>query len=361
MIISVVGNFLVIFNITCCLLSFESFKVQQSKCYFDNGFYNPTNYEAGDACMKAWVKTQTWWTIWTDANGFMLLCFSEVLAIVPYLLRALRIQKMFKAREIYCETDAMPKRLIWNWREARVIRIFMSCVAFGTAVYMALGFLSSFKVIDIAIPNYYVLSSPMKMDGKMCKVQLGKDIGYANASISLMTFFEYVLLCCALNAQWQIESEYNLFLELLLVTIVWGSCNTLINYIWIIDRSLQDPDTYLSMNQLRWVDFIMLSIRSLFCILLTSIKPIYDSYMSEHFQIVPPVDNMSLDQFENILHNPVGIDYFFSYLEEQTHDQNSFRLLALYMDLRLYESVAKKLTKHSNQSSVDVRVVEEDP
>ena len=70
---------------------------------------------------------------------------------------------------------------------------------------------------------------------------------------------------------------------------------------------------------------------------------------------------MSLDQFENILHNPVGIDYFFSYLEEQVDDPNSFRLLALYMDLRLYEAVAKKVLKCSKESSVDVRVVDEDP
>jgi hypothetical protein len=98
----------------------------------------------------------------------MILCFSEVLAIVPYLLRSLRIQKMFKAREIYCDTEAMPKRMIWNWREARVIKIFMSSVAFGTAIYMALGFLSSYKVIGLDVPNYYVLSSPMKMTGKMC-------------------------------------------------------------------------------------------------------------------------------------------------------------------------------------------------
>jgi hypothetical protein len=53
----VVGNFLVIFNITCCLISFESFKVQQSKCYFENGNYTKNNYEEGDKCMADWVRT----------------------------------------------------------------------------------------------------------------------------------------------------------------------------------------------------------------------------------------------------------------------------------------------------------------
>lgn len=105
-------------------------------------------------------------------------------------------------------------------------------------------------------------------------------------------------------------------IELFCVALVWGVCNTLINYAWIIDKSLSDPDMNLSMYQLRWVDFIFLSIRSLFCILLSSIKPIYDTYNAEQNQIIPPVDNMSLDQFKNILHNPAGIEYFFSYLEE---------------------------------------------
>jgi acetylglutamate synthase len=46
-----------------------------------------------------------------------------------------------------------------------------------------------------------------------------------------------------------------------------------------------------------------------------------------------------LDHFENVLHNPVGIDYFFKYLEENSSEVH---LLALYIDLRLYESSARK-------------------
>ena len=65
-----------------------------------------------------------------------------------------------------------------------------------------------------------------------------------------------------------------------------------------------------------------------------------------------------------MLHNPVAIDYFYEYLEgleeleneqknslssEETYDNklgshtNNFRLLALYMDLRCYESVIRKV------------------
>lgn len=54
------------------------------------------------------------------------------------------------------------------------------------------------------MPNYYDLSQIMRdpLYGKLCKNQLGEDIGLSNAVISVMTFFEYVLLCWALNSQW---------------------------------------------------------------------------------------------------------------------------------------------------------------
>ena len=33
--------------------------------------------------------------------------------------------------------------------------------------------------------------------------------------------------------------------------------------------------------------------------------------------IMIPPDERSIDQFEMVLHNPVAIDYFYEYLEEQ--------------------------------------------
>ena len=77
--------------------------------------------------------------------------------------------------------------------------------------------------------------------------------------------------------------------------------------------------------------------------------------------MIPP-DEKSIGQFENVLHNPVAIDYFYEYLEtleaqeenngsfvtdenlcEYGRHTNNFRLLALYMDIRCYESVIRKV------------------
>ena len=50
--------------------------------------------------------------------------FSEPLAFLPFILRAVRISKLFEAREIYCDTDKMPKDMIWRWKEANIIKKF---------------------------------------------------------------------------------------------------------------------------------------------------------------------------------------------------------------------------------------------
>ena len=164
------------------------------------GNYKPRTFEKGDQCMKEWVERSQFLLWFADTNGFMIPFFSEVLAIMPYLLRSLRIQKMFNAREVYARMDIMPKRMIWNWREARIIRIFMAVVVLFAAVFMTIGFLGANGKISANLPNYFALSSPMHNDGKMCKEQLSRDMDSTNAFLSSMTFIEYVMLCWALNA-----------------------------------------------------------------------------------------------------------------------------------------------------------------
>jgi hypothetical protein len=58
----------------------------------------------------------------------MLTGFSEPLALIPYLLRSLRIKKLFECREVYCDTDKMPKDEIWDWREDRVIKLLVGLI-----------------------------------------------------------------------------------------------------------------------------------------------------------------------------------------------------------------------------------------
>ena len=115
MICSVIGNFLVILNIQLCNIYFEEVRKQEDKCYFETGFWHPDDHERGDQCMKVWFNENILFYYLSEVNGLMLSSFSEFLAFLPYLLRSLRMQLMFKATDEYIKTDKMPKRQIRFW------------------------------------------------------------------------------------------------------------------------------------------------------------------------------------------------------------------------------------------------------
>ena len=50
--------------------------------------------------------------IFANLNGDLITNFSENLALIPYLLRAIRISKMFKAREMYDANGRIPREMI---------------------------------------------------------------------------------------------------------------------------------------------------------------------------------------------------------------------------------------------------------
>ena len=121
-----------------------------------------------------------------------------------------------------------------------------------------------------------------------------------------------------MHAQWYIEKEYNIFVELLLVSLNWFFCNSIMNFIWITDRDIFGiilKSNTLPLNELRWVGFTCLTLRSFGCILITSFHNLWASYSQDQVILIPP-DERSIDQFELVLHNPVAIDYFYEYLEE---------------------------------------------
>ena len=77
--------------------------------------------------------------VFSELNGHMLLSFSENLAIAPYLLRSLRIYKMFVAREKYCTDDKIPRVFIRKWSEYRAI-VFLVCWTIFGCIYHLLEF-----------------------------------------------------------------------------------------------------------------------------------------------------------------------------------------------------------------------------
>ena len=79
--------------------------------------------------------------------------------------------------------------------------------------------------------------------------------------ILISNFFQMLALFWAIHAQWSIQKEYNISLEILLITIVWVFIGQVIPaaYIgtkWLMFRLWANPTVFIQPNipidQLRW-------------------------------------------------------------------------------------------------------------
>ena len=75
---------------------------------------------------------------------------SENLALMPYMLRSIRIRKMFDARDISCKAGRIPKDMIQAWSERRLL--------IGLQVYMIFMFFAGFLVY-FYIRTFYMFSN----------------------------------------------------------------------------------------------------------------------------------------------------------------------------------------------------------
>ena len=71
----------------------------------------------------------------------------------------------------------------------------------------------------------------------------------------------------------------------------------------------------MSLDQQSWGAFFLYFIRSILCIMFTTLKNIWDSYHHEQFVFQPPDEN-NIEQVELALHEPVAIEYLYAYLEK---------------------------------------------
>lgn len=98
------------------------------------------------------------------------------------------------------------------------------------------------------------------------------------------------LLLFSLSQQWLIpDSKYTMKIELALVAFVWFVANSVSQFFWIVNtnyfkKTHSNPyepgvrTNYYSLDTLHLVDFYCISVRSLLCITITSLKNIWESF-----------------------------------------------------------------------------------
>jgi hypothetical protein len=131
-----------------------------------------------------------------------------------------------------------------------------------------------------------------------------------------------MLLFQALYHQWNVESDYNIFNEIFFITLTWLICNSTINFVWILNGTIVTNGQYLTINNLRWYNFVIFLSRSTICILISTCKNVYDTFVMDQMVLRPPDEN-ALDDLEMILHNTSALEYFYDYLKNMDEQQKN--------------------------------------
>ena len=156
----------------------------------------------------------------------------EYLALMPYLLRSLRIKKIFQAREEYMKTKKIPRELIENWFENRVLKILTLTCIMLSILSTTLIFLTESKGFLI---DSLQMNSLFDDKGKLLPTdQLTFLLDSAALHFLTGSTVQFIVLLYALHEQWSIEKDYSIFREILIVTCFWGGCNQLLTFIWVI-------------------------------------------------------------------------------------------------------------------------------
>jgi hypothetical protein len=139
----------------------------------------------------------------------MIVSFSEPLALLPYLLRSLRIKKLYDAKEIYFDTKKIPKLIIWNWRETNITKkLLTGLFIFATlsitwSMLCIYNFQNAYLGNNIMIPNYNTLYQAMSRSstsdiGQFHLTVLQNFFNSTNLVFVLVSFVENSLLLVAL-------------------------------------------------------------------------------------------------------------------------------------------------------------------
>ena len=72
-------------------------------------------------------------------------------------------------------------------------------------------------------------------------------------------------------------------------------------------------NTHIVLNAGRWSDYACMSARSIGCILISTVKNIYQSYFPEKVMLVPP-DEKHIESIESLLQIEKAVEAFYSFI-----------------------------------------------
>jgi len=262
----------------------------------------------------------------SGVSGYLLVSFAEPMCIISYLVRFLRIKKIFDAQQEYFEKGVRPTALIQQFSELRLIMYVVLGCSFFCLAYMA-----------TALGTWLTENGQY---GLLPTYMLSVDDGNEHMYVSLIyfvvtTFVEGLAFAYFLDQILDIKREFSMLPELQMFTFAWLLTTDLTLFLIIQGVAVQLFTTITYYRIMFW----LILVRQIAIVLITTVKPLYDSSKDTLFFPIPP-NRECIESVDMVLHIPVAVDYFYNYLisrHEQLKDKQAIHLIALYIDLRLYD------------------------
>ncbi|CDW79629.1 protein kinase domain containing protein [Stylonychia lemnae] len=255
--------------------------------------------------------------------GFTLLIIWEPLAIIPYIMRAIRLKVIMKSQQHFIINGQKPKKWIKWISEVYLIRITLLWSAILIIFTLGIYFLkyANDKVIVFA-PSYNVSICYQKtMNDDIQGSLLDNVVLHSNISVTiimLFNFFECLFFMVALNFIKNIKHEFSIQGEIVLVLIVWflGSFITLGIFIFKSNTSTW-----------QYVSLITVA-RNLLILFITSLPPLYQtirrqrrkSYLNHTNSLITDDQQLSLIGAINLnvlIQDKLVSRYFQTFVEQQ--------------------------------------------
>jgi magnesium-transporting ATPase (P-type) len=154
--------------------------------------------------------------------------------------------------------------------------------------------------------------------------------------LCLASMLEGLILAFTLEIISGIKKEFAMQQELSIFSAIWLTTTNLALFFAVHSSFFNvEPLTYSR------IIFWILLIRSLAVSIVTACVPLYETITNsdEMFFPIPP-NRECIESVDMVLHIPVAVDFFYNYLQsrhEQLRDKQAIHLIALYIDLRLYD------------------------
>ena len=208
--------------------------------------------------------------------GFLSISVFEPMAIIPYFARTVRIYTIFKAQEFYFRYKRKPESWFKWIMEPCMLKV--SAILLGFLLIISIIIFVTFTIYDDDkkmnlleyIPSYTVYMCFMTNTcGEPSVMTVDNHVNSTLLWLIILNFLGNIFFVTCIYKLRNIKSEFNIRLELFCTFLVWFFTTQLTIGLFINQGDLSP--------NFDWLHLILV-VRSVAAVLLTGVKPLYQTY-----------------------------------------------------------------------------------